>query len=206
MAHARWFMFDLGNVLIRLDYDRVLERIEKGSTSKRERIVGLLDGPGGYRDLEKGIVSFRDFHQFVCDRMGYGGDLRAFRELWADFFAGPVEGIDEVLRRVRLQYRVAFLSNSNEVHADVIPRRFAALFEKDDVFIFSHRLRCAKPDPETYIQALELLGARADETLFVDDLLENVAAARNLGIQAFQFESAAGLLRTLEERGLLSAG
>ncbi|HVR44152.1 MAG TPA: HAD family phosphatase [Thermoanaerobaculia bacterium] len=203
MAGESWFVFDLGNVVVRLAYDRVLGKIEKRSRASREQLIDLLDSAGGYRDLERGLIGFPEFHRFLCDRIGYASDLRTFRELWGDFFEGAVEGIDEVLRRARERYRIAFLSNSNEVHAEVIPRKFASLFEKGDVFIFSHRLRCAKPDPEIYHQALEMLGAKAADVVFVDDLAENVAAARNVGIEAFQFRDSVSLLGTLEERGLL---
>ena len=203
MARPTWFVFDLGNVLIRLAYDRVLQRVESRSRASRDELVALLDSAGGYRDLERGLITFRDFHRILRDRAGYIDDLRTFRDVWGDFFEGPVEGIDEVLRRVRKRYRVAFLSNSNEVHAEVIPRQFAPLFGKDDVFVFSHRLRCAKPDPEIFHQTLEMLGAKPEEVLFVDDLAENVAAARNLGIQAFQFRDAVGLVRDLEAAGHL---
>ncbi|HSN67640.1 MAG TPA: HAD family phosphatase [Thermoanaerobaculia bacterium] len=203
MARATWFVFDLGNVLIRLAYDRVLQRVESRSRISRDELVSLLDSAGGYRDLERGLITFRDFHRILRDRAGYIDDLRTFRDVWGDFFEGPVEGIDEVLRRVRKRYRVAFLSNSNEVHAEVIPRQYAPLFAKNDVFVFSHRLRCAKPDPEIFQQTLELLGAKPEEVLFVDDLAENVAAARNLGIHAFQFRDAVGLVRDLENAGHL---
>jgi putative hydrolase of the HAD superfamily len=203
MAQPTWFIFDLGNVLIRLAYDRVLARLESRSRFSRDELVAMLDSAGGYRDLERGLITFRDFHQILRDRAGYIDDLRTFRDVWGDFFEGPTEGIDEVLRRVRRRYRVAFLSNSNEVHAEVIPRRFAALFGKNDVFVFSHRLRCAKPDPEIFHQTLELLTAKPEDVLFVDDLAENVAAARNLGIRAFQFRDAAELMRELELAELL---
>ncbi|MFN2441445.1 MAG: HAD family hydrolase [Thermoanaerobaculia bacterium] len=201
-----WFLFDLGNVLIRLDYDRVLDRIAKKSRVRREELIELMDAPGSYRDLERGLISFREFHQFLRERIGYSEDLRTFRKVWGDFFAGTVEGIEEVLRRVRQQYRIAFLSNSNEVHADVIPRLFGSLFDRSDIFVFSHRLKSAKPDPEIYHRTLETLGTTAQKVLFTDDLAENVTAARNAGIEAFHFTSAVDLLRDLEERGYLTRG
>jgi len=98
---------------------------------------------------------------------------------------------------------VAFLSNSNEVHAEIIPRRFAALFQKDDRFILSHRFRVAKPDPEIFRRAVEVLGTIPHHVIFVDDLLENVLAARTVGMRAFQFVNADSLTRELESESLL---
>ena len=198
-----WFLFDLGNTVIKLAYERVIENICKDSTTSRDDLVELFEKPGSYRDLERGGITFAEFHDFLCDHAGYRGSLRDFRVIWSDFFDGAVPGIEEVLDRVRERYRVAFLSNSNEVHAEVIPRQFGALFRKDDRFVFSHRFKSAKPDPELFQRALEVIGALPQQTVFVDDLLENVFAARALGLRAFQFRDSPTLMRELTDEGLL---
>jgi glucose-1-phosphatase len=198
-----WFLVDLGNTVIKLAYERVLENIGKVASSSRDELVELFEQPGSYRDLERGAITFADFYDFLCDRAGYRGSLRDFRSIWSDFFDGPMPGIEEVLDRVREKYRIAFLSNSNEVHAEVIPRLFSGMFRKDDRFVFSHRFKCAKPDPDFFVRALEVVGALPQQTVFIDDLLENVLAARALGLRAFQFRDSQALLRELDAEGLL---
>ena len=200
----RWFLFDLGNVLIRLAYPRVLAVISESSTIGGEELHQLLEGAGGYRDLERGVSPFSSFHHLLQSRAGYRGSLEDFRAVWSDFFEGPVERIEEVLDRVRREYRVAFLSNSNEVHAEAIPRAFPQLFREGEPFIFSHVERCSKPERRIYQRAMEILGTRAEETVFVDDLAENVKAAQAFGMRAYQFTTAAALLAALEEDGLLA--
>jgi FMN phosphatase YigB (HAD superfamily) len=198
-----WFVFDLGNTVIKLAYERVLENICRKASMKRDRLVELLEKPGGYRDLESGAITFGDFYEFLCDKAGYRGSLRELRAVWADFFDGPTTGIEDLLERVRERYRVAFLSNSNEVHAEVIPRKFAALFRRDDRFVFSHRFHCAKPDPEIFRRTLELLGALPQQTVFIDDMVENVIAAQGLGMRAYQYRDALSLTEELERDELL---
>jgi glucose-1-phosphatase len=198
-----WFLFDLGNTLIKLAYERVLENICRESTVKRDELIDILEAPGGYRDMERGAVTFWEFYEHLCDRSGYRGSIRDFHELWSDFFDGPIAGAEGLLERVRAKYRVAFLSNSNEVHAETIPKKFATLFQKDDRFIFSHRFKVAKPDPEMFQRALEIIGALPQHVVFVDDLIENVIAARSIGIQSFQFTDTRTLIRELEAEKLL---
>ena len=198
-----WFLFDLGNTCIKLAYERVLENISREASLLRDEIVEVLEEPGSYRDMERGAISFWEFYEFLCDRAGYRGSIREFHELWSDFFDGTTPGVEELLERIRVRYRVAFLSNSNEVHAELIPRKFASLFRKDDRFIFSHRFKVAKPDPEIFRRALETIGAAPQQVAFVDDLSENVAAARSLGMQAYQFIDAVTLTRQLEAEKLL---
>ena len=198
-----WFLFDLGNTLIKLAYERVLERVCRSAAVTRDELVELLEEPGGYRDMERGAVTFREFYDFIADKAGYRGSQRDFQEIWSDFFDGPIAGSEDLLDRVRAKYRVAFLSNSNEVHAELIPRRFSALFRKDDRFVFSHRFRVAKPDPEMFRRALEVIGAMPQHVVFIDDLIENVLAARAEGIRSFQFIDAQQLRRELTAEGLL---
>jgi len=198
-----WFLFDLGNTVIKLAYERVLENICRSSTVRRDQLVKILEEPGGYRDMERGAITFWDFYEFICIHTGYRDSIRDFHRLWADFFDGTMPGIEDVLDRVRDRYRVAFLSNSNEVHAEVIPRRFAGLFRKEDRFIFSHRFRTAKPDPEMFYRALEVVAALPQQVAFVDDLMENITAARNLGILSFQYHDSLTLTAELESAGLL---
>lgn len=203
MPQETWFLFDLGNTVIKLAYERVLENICRDATMKRDALVELLEKPGGYRDLESGAVTFPDFYDFIADKTGYRGSLREFQSIWADFFDGPMPGIEDLLDRVRERYRVAFLSNSNEVHAEVIPRKYAALFRRDDRFVFSHRFRCAKPDPDIFRRALEVIGALPQHTVFVDDMIENVIAARAVGMKAYQYRDALSLADELSRDELL---
>jgi len=198
-----WFLFDLGNTLIKLAYERVLENICRDASCTRDELVALLEEPGAYRDMERGAVTFWEFYEFLCDQAGYRGSIRDLHHVWSDFFDGPLPGMEDLLDRIRDRYRVAFLSNSNEVHAELIPKRFGTLFRKDDRFIFSYRFKTAKPDPELFRRALEVIGALPQQVAFVDDLLENVHAARSLGIPAFQFTSAEQLTRELKDEGLL---
>jgi HAD superfamily hydrolase (TIGR01509 family) len=56
-----------------------------------------------------------------------------------------------------------------------------------DVLVWSYQLRMAKPDPAIYRYALEKLGTRPEETLFIDDREVNVEAALGLGMKALVF-------------------
>ena len=203
MPEQTWFLLDLGNTVIRLAYERVLENICKRAAVTRDELVEMLEKPGAYRDMERGAVRFEEFYDFLADRAGYRGTMAELREIWSDFFDGTVIGIEDLLDRIRARYRVAFLSNSNEVHAEVIPRRFASVFKKDDRFIYSYRFKCAKPDPEMFTRALEVIGALPQHAVFIDDSVDNVLAARALGIRSYQFRGSFETAAELQRDGLL---
>ncbi|MCF3123895.1 HAD-IA family hydrolase, partial [Streptomyces arenae] len=56
------------------------------------------------------------------------------------------------------------------------------LLDVADHVVLSCEVGCAKPDPRIYEIALRRTGTEPDRTLFVDDVVENVEAARALGM------------------------
>src|SRR3954465_12932859 len=95
------FLFDLGNPVIKLAYERVLAAICDDASIARDELVELLEEPGAYRDMERGAVSFYDFYEFLCDPPGYRGSPRIFHRFWSVFFEGTMPGIKNLLARTR---------------------------------------------------------------------------------------------------------
>jgi len=71
-----------------------------------------------------------------------------------------------------------------------------------DVLIWSYQWHMAKPDPAIYRLVLQKLGSGPEETLFLDDKLVNVEAARTLGMKALQFSTIERLRADLIAQGL----
>ena len=82
----------------------------------------------------------------------------------------------------------AILSNMGEAVLVSVEREFDWI-HRFDVLVWSYQLHLAKPDPAIFRHALRELGTRPEETLFLDDKLVNVEAARALGIKALQFST-----------------
>jgi len=204
MPVYQWFVFDIGNVVIKLDYEQMLAAIVEESSTNRDGLIMVFERMGGARDLERGVITFGEFHEFLREKVQYRGTVDRLREVWNWVLDGPVNGIEDVIARVRERYRVAFLSNTNEVHVEEIMRRFGPLFEEDDRFVFSHRYGFVKPDPAIYQLALKVLGALPNQLIFVDDQPENVFAAKDQGILTFRFTSSLALVKDLENEGLLA--
>jgi putative hydrolase of the HAD superfamily len=97
--------------------------------------------------------------------------------------------------------RTAILSNMGDSVLENIEREFAWI-HGFDALVWSYQLGLAKPDPEIYHHALEKLGARPEETLFLDDKQVNIDAARALGIHGLLFTNVDQLRRDLIAQGL----
>jgi putative hydrolase of the HAD superfamily len=92
-------------------------------------------------------------------------------------------------RQLKAQgFKTAILSNMGDAVMESILEKFAWI-EDFDVLIWSYQHRLAKPEAAIYELLLSRLGTAPEETLFLDDKLENIEAARGLGIQGLQFST-----------------
>jgi len=67
MPSETWFLFDLGNTVIKLAYERVLAAVCREASVSRDELVELLEDAGGYRDMERGATTFWEFYEFLTE-------------------------------------------------------------------------------------------------------------------------------------------
>jgi len=97
----------------------------------------------------------------------------------------PEAGVIERVARIARTLPIAILTNNGELMARTIPLLLPTLADAlHGRILCSGALGGRKPDPAVFTRALERLGARAERTLFVDDLFVNVRGARKAGLQA----------------------
>jgi putative hydrolase of the HAD superfamily len=113
--------------------------------------------------------------------------------------AGVIERIEHVARRLP----IAILTNNGALMADTIPRILPTLATAlHGRILCSGALGARKPAPAVFVQAVELLGARAGRTLFIDDLFTNVRGARQAGLQAETATDSRSIGKVLKRYGL----
>ncbi|WP_447595497.1 HAD-IA family hydrolase [Stenotrophomonas rhizophila] len=113
--------------------------------------------------------------------------------------AGVIERIEQVARRLP----IAILTNNGALMADTIPHILPTLATAlHGRILCSGALGGRKPDPAVFVQAVELLGARAARTLFIDDLFTNVRGARQAGLQAETATDSRSIGKVLKRYGL----
>jgi putative hydrolase of the HAD superfamily len=111
-------------------------------------------------------------------------------DLKIDFWRGDVVDQDLVkyIRQLRSELQTALLSNAWPNVRSYIEGKgdFADAF---DEIVISAEVGLVKPDPRIYALTLEALAVQPETAVFVDDSLENVEAARTLGLEGILFRS-----------------
>jgi putative hydrolase of the HAD superfamily len=194
-------LFDLGGVLVEFSGVRHLTRLLRGRLSESEILERWSRCPHS-EQFGLGKLSPQDFaERFVKDwdiELSPEDFLREYQSWSRRLFPGAVE----LLTALRPKFRLAALSNSNQLHweRNTNDLGVTGLFE---VAISSHQIGVSKPDPKIYLTALERLDAAPDTIMFFDDVPANVEAASALGIHAFQVEGIEGVRSRLIREQLL---
>lgn len=189
MKNIRHIIFDLGGVLLNIDY---------GATERAFIAAGIPDFAERYSQMQQDST-FDDWETGRLDRAGFlqamhtAADgvltdeqiIQAWNAMLLDF---PVRRL-QLLQQLRLHHDLILLSNTNEIHEEAfntilqashsIPT-MGAFFDK---MYLSHRVGMRKPGKEIFQKILEDNGFLPEHTLFIDDSPQHIATADELGIQ-----------------------
>jgi putative hydrolase of the HAD superfamily len=155
------------------------------------------------RVYDLGEVDAREYWRRVGGEGGRNYDQSKLERLLAQdaaCWSVPNAAMVSWLQRLKaVRLRLALLSNTPREQWVALQPTLTWL-PLCDIVMLSCELGLAKPDPAFYSLCLECLGLGAGETLCIDDRVENVATADELGINAILFTTADALKQELVER------
>ena len=183
-------LFDLGGVLVDFSGPHDLARLMRTPATPQEILKRWLACPHTTA-YEGGKLSAADWaSRFVRD---WDLDVTpdAFLDAFASWSRGFFPGSTELLAELRPHYRLAALSNSNELHW----KRNAELgvLREFEFALASHQIGCCKPDPAIFHAALDAAKLAPEAAIFLDDQPANVAGATACGIRSFQVDGVKGV-------------
>ncbi len=195
-------VFDLGQVLIRFDYKYFVDRVNKHKPGIGEKFLELYkDNYNIHRELERGRINEKDFIAKMLEYLEHCIDGETFCKYWSDIFT-PNEDVIALLPKLKKNYKVYLLSNTNAIHQKYGYQHYAFLKEFDKLFL-SHQVGFIKPEEEIYRAVEKVSGVPSAEHIFIDDVLEYVDGAKKLGWDGIQFKGYEDLYQKLKERKIL---
>lgn len=194
---TRALVFDFGGVLMRTVDLTPRRRWEARFGMPEWGLAKLFFDNPVAKKATVGAMETADVWKFVAAELRLSEAELA--ELQHDFWAGDCvdSALTDFVGRQRGHCRTAILSNAWPGVRD-----FFHSFPELSVFetmVISAEEGVAKPAPEVYQRTLERLGVGAAQTVFVDDMEANVAAARALGMTGVVFESTEQTLTALQQ-------
>ncbi|SHF44383.1 putative hydrolase of the HAD superfamily [Mariniphaga anaerophila] len=194
LSNIKNIVFDLGKVLLNLDFNASI-----GAFTELGLNAEVVNNKQAYSDpifyaLETGQTTPEKFRNRIRQVLKKPSltDLQIDQAWCAMLLDIPSERV-QLLQQLGKQYNVYLFSNTNEIHISYLHKNFfdtyhiefPSLFVKD---FYSHEIHDRKPELSSFQKVIKLAGIIPSETLFVDDLKENIAGAEKAGLKTLWLE------------------
>ena len=191
-------IWDIGGVLERTEDPSPRNAIADHLGISVNALSDLIFGNTTEFRVQLGQISREEHFADVQTELGLSSrtDLDGILE---QFFSGDQLDMDLVnqIRELKTNFTTAVLSN----YSSILREQITSTWEIGDAFdhlIISSEVGHKKPDPEIYKIALETIGCQPDEAVFIDDFIENIHGAEQLGIRGIHFNNAEQALSELD--------
>ena len=193
-------IFDFGGVICNIDHLIPERKFKELGIRSFDKMYSQAKQNNLFEDFEKNLISPQKFRNNIKSFIGGNISNEQIDEAWNSMILDIPKNKIDLLLKLKHQYRIFLLSNSNIIHYKVYINDFKAksglenfsdLFEKA---WFSFNLQMRKPVKEIYEFVLKDANLKPEETLFIDDSIQNIKPAEELGIQCIFLKNGMDIL------------
>ncbi|MHA1292159.1 MAG: HAD family hydrolase [Promethearchaeota archaeon] len=195
-------IFDLGGVLVDLDFTKFLEEIIEISPLNKPHSLLLLEFWRQSDRYHQGKISDEEFFHQSCELLQFCDlNQERFYESFNSVISGKNEEVIEILNKIKLmkKYKLILLSNVNSSHWNYLRKMNWKFLNIFDDYILSFKVKMTKPDPQIFKLAIEKAGCSPNEIVYIDDGLNNISSARELGIYTIHFTDIKELIKEFKK-------
>lgn len=189
-------MFDLGRVLMHIDFDAFPNAL--GLYTEEERKPYKLPIGKLWKVHETGKMTTDGFLDTLFVIFDGRFTKEKILEAWDRIIVEDNASIVPFVRRVQKRYRTAILSNTSPSHWKKV-MAISSLALSIPAAFTSFDIGAMKPDPAAYIHLVKALGVLPHEILFIDDLKENIDGAIACGLKGIVYTDPESLERDAGE-------
>ena len=177
------YIFDLGNVIVDIDFNRVLGEWSDFSRVPLATLKQNFTMGEAFHQHERGEISDEAFAEAMCHEMDLPLSYEQFAHGWQAVFVAIRPDVIDIMHKLREQgHRVVVLSNTNRLHTTFWPDEYPEIRAAADKIYLSQEMGMRKPEARIYQAVLQAEGFPAADAVFFDDNADNIEGANQLGI------------------------
>ncbi|HGQ8538627.1 TPA: HAD family hydrolase [Streptococcus pneumoniae] len=182
-------IFDLGNVLIEWNKEKILSKICKNDL-EYNLFNKFVFQSNLWIDLANGKISLEFLENQLIDEMGHQYQDQIHELVWNWFnYVDLYDEVYELIKQLKKKnFQIYVLSNTSSIFHILLDSVLSKVSSVLDGYVISCEVKMMKPQKEIYLSLVNKYQLDIKDCIFLDDLEENVEAARTLGIKAFQIK------------------
>jgi glucose-1-phosphatase len=184
-------IFDLGNVILNIDYMLAANAFKELGLNTFEKQFSQSQQQQLFDAYEKGHISSIEFRNELKNYCKENTTEIEIDAAWNAMLLDLPQARLDLLTRLKKTHRIFLLSNTNEIHIGFFHTYLQESFKIADLsdyfekMYLSYKIGMRKPDAEIFEFVLRENELFAQETLFIDDSIQHIEAARKLGIEGY---------------------
>ena len=180
------FLFDIGNVIVGVDFFPSLQRlIPAGTENPETRLKQVIERKDAF---EAGNIEQAIYFPWVAQTLGYNGPLEKLIDAWLDIFT-PNQPMWSCIEQLSQEgHRLILFSNINNPHKEYLLENYP-IFQHFTGGIFSYQTGYIKPESEIYQIAIKQYQLDPQNTAYIDDLPGNIQSGQHAGFQCHQYNT-----------------
>ena len=189
MTETKNIIFDLGGVLLDIDFQKSIDAFKKLGIENFEDMFSQFKADAIFEKLETGSIAEADFYSAIKKRtvanISNAEIDTAWNALILSFRTVSLLYLEELSKK----YKLYLLSNTNSIHLQYFKQLFTEQTGKpllDAYFTkawYSNEIGLRKPGAEIFEFVLQDENLTAAETMFIDDTLSNIETPQKMGFK-----------------------
>lgn len=200
-------IFDIGNIVAYYDLEEALNVFAKNEEEKKFIMDNIVNSPewSGLGLVDIGLLSWDDIIKIIQDRTNNTHDELIENYCHKHYnYLIVQESMLNLIKDLRNKgYKVYLLSNTNEDSVNYMKN--SGLFESVDGYVLSYLENKVKPNQGIYKTLINRYNLLPEESIFIDDRLDNCETAKLLGMDAINANpnDYNDLITKLNEKGII---
>lgn len=187
-------IFDLGGVFIHVDYLATIQAFEKIGFTDAALLYSQGEQAELFQQYEVGRISTAHFINKLLPLsnkvISPNQVVQAWNAMIGEFELNSIA----VLKQLQENVRIFLLSNTNELHLNLVHSKWNNVDSKPIDFYFekihfSHEFGMRKPHPETFLSVCNQHNLIPENTLFIDDSIQHIEGAQKAGLRTLHLTS-----------------
>ena len=185
-------IFDLGNVILNIDYQNTIDAFEKIGVPDASIFYSKSSQLNIFNQLETGRISKQNFIleiQKFAHKASATQIINAWNAILQDL---PNERL-EILKNIKDKFSIFLLSNTNTIHIEKIidklgEKKYEEFYNLFDKVYYSHEVKLRKPNADIFKLVIKENCLSIKNTLFIDDSIQHIESAKKIGLKTYHLD------------------
>jgi epoxide hydrolase-like predicted phosphatase len=189
MQNIKTIIFDFGGVILNIDYYKTNKAFRDMGVKGFDDMYSQKNADPLFHHLEEGKLNEKEFYDAFRKSTHLTLTDHQIKKAWNAMLLSFRKEALNTLKTIKHKYRLYLLSNTNIIHLQAFNKIYkdeigeGSLHDYFDKIYYSHEMGYRKPGNEAYEYVLKENNLSPSETLFIDDSIQNINAAKVLGLQ-----------------------